>query len=141
MDLLNNLCGQWLLRLRTAALRSLPAALRAPGRHQLVRKRFLPKLGGKLPPRTARLAVPPLFNRTVPARRMADSLYGPAGFASVTEWKGFVGMPSATKDEQPVPVTIAALTLKVNALAGESFTFLERLTPVSGNKKVSEEIF
>ncbi len=39
-----------------------PAALRAPGRHQSVRESSLPKLGGKLPPRTARLAVPPGFN-------------------------------------------------------------------------------
>ena len=32
----------------------------APGRHRLIRKNALPKLGSKLPPRTAKLAVPPI---------------------------------------------------------------------------------
>ena len=34
-------------------------ALRAPGRHPLVQEISVPKLSGKLPPRTAKLAVPP----------------------------------------------------------------------------------
>ena len=70
-----------------------PTALRAPGRHPLVREISLPKLGGKLPPRTARLAVPPGFDcidsdASWRQKRMADSLYGPATFPSVTSGRG-----------------------------------------------------
>ena len=42
-----------------------PAALRAPGTRHLVRTVSLPKLGGKLPTRTAKLAVPPGFKRII----------------------------------------------------------------------------
>ena len=81
-----------------------PAALHAPCRRHMVRKRSLPtrrcealwrsgELGGKLPPRTARLAVPPGFNpigsiASCCPKWMEDSLYGPARFASVTGGRG-----------------------------------------------------
>jgi len=52
-------------------------------------------------------------------------------------WKGFLGTPSAIKHEESVPVTIGALARSDEAIARENFTFLERLAPVSGNRRVS----
>ena len=50
-----------------------PAALGAPGMHPVVCALPVPKLGGKLPPRTAKLAVPPGSNRVVPAQNCTSN--------------------------------------------------------------------
>ena len=47
-----------------------PHAPGAPGMHPWMGALPVPKLGGTLPPRTAKLAVPPRSIRTVPAERM-----------------------------------------------------------------------
>ena len=60
---------------RPVAAGDSPAALGAPGMHSSVFAMAVPKLGGKLPPRTAKLAVPPGSNRMVPA----ESLFEKAG--------------------------------------------------------------
>jgi hypothetical protein len=57
------------------------------------------------------------------------------GIPLVRQWKRPLRAPLATKDEEPVPVTIAALTRKDKALAGGKITFVERLASVSGNRR------
>ena len=52
---------------RPVAAGDSPAAPGAPGMYPLVRAPPVPELGGKLPPRTAKLAVPPGTNGSVPA--------------------------------------------------------------------------
>ena len=73
---------------------------------------------------------------------MADSPYGPGGIPLVRQWNGLVRAPSASIDEEPVPVTIdnrwdSPGRLKPMPAIIINATFLEKFAPDSGNTKDS----